>query len=41
MGYMNPFLAIIDPTRTPGGLYDQDAVDRDAAQANTGRGICT
>jgi hypothetical protein len=34
--YMNPFLAIIDPTRTAGAVYDQDAVDQGIPQANTG-----
>jgi RHS repeat-associated protein len=36
MSYMNPFLAIIDPTRTQGAVYDQDAVDQGLPQANTG-----
>src|ERR1700676_1355378 len=36
MGYMNPFLDVIDPTRTPRALYDQDAVGQGVPQANTG-----
>jgi len=34
--YMNPFLAIIDPTRTSGAVYDPDAVAQHIPQANTG-----
>jgi RHS repeat-associated protein len=34
--YMNPFLAIIDPSRTPGAVYDPDAVPQHIPQANTG-----
>jgi hypothetical protein len=33
--YMNPFLAIIDSTRTPGAVYDPDAVAQHIPQANT------
>jgi RHS repeat-associated protein len=33
--YMNPFLAIIDPSRTAGAVYDPDAVDQKIPQANT------
>jgi RHS repeat-associated protein len=33
--YMNPFLAIIDPTRTPGAVYDPDAIKQGLPQANT------
>jgi RHS repeat-associated protein len=33
--YMNPFLAIIDPTRTAGAVYDPDAVAQHIPQANT------
>lgn len=33
--YMNPFLAIIDPTRTAGAVYDPDAVAQKIPQANT------